>query len=138
VVWPLASRAQQLALPVIGYLSSRSPGDSGYIIAAFRQGLKDAGYVEGQNVEIEFRFAKGHYDRLPSLATELVRRQVNVVVATGGTVSTVAAKPVVAATKIPMVFAMGGDPVKLGIVSNLARPTVFTHLSRGIHKIHFL
>ena len=120
---------------MIGYLSSRSPGDSAHIIAAFRQGLQDAGFVEGQSVTIESRFAEGRYDRLPALATDLVRRQVTVFVATGGTVSAVAAKPVVPAT-IPMVFAMGGDPVKLGIVASLARPggnvTGVTFLVNGL------
>ena len=117
----LAAEAQQPAPPVIGYLSSRSPGDSTHIVAAFRQGLKDSGFVEGQNVAIEYRFAEGRSDRLPSLTGELVRRPVNVIVATGGTSSSVAAKPLVPPT-IPMVFAMGGDPVRLGIVSSLARP----------------
>ena len=121
VAAPLAARAQQPALPVIGYLSSRSPGDSAYIITAFLQGLKDAGFVAGQNVTIEYRFAEGRYDRLPTLATDLIRRPVNVVVATGGTISAVSAKPVVPAT-IPIVFAMGGDPVELGVVASLARP----------------
>jgi putative tryptophan/tyrosine transport system substrate-binding protein len=120
VTWPLAARAQQTTLPVIGYLSSRSPSDSAHIVAAFRQGLQEAGFVEGQNVTIESRFAEGHFDRLPALADDLVRRQVNVLVATGGTVSVVKAKPVVPAT-IPIVFAMGGDPVKLGVVASLAR-----------------
>jgi putative ABC transport system substrate-binding protein len=118
---PFATRAQKPAMPVIGYLSSRSPGESAHIVAAFRQGLNEAGYVEGQNVAIESRFAEGHFDRLPTLAADLVRLRVNVVVATGGTVSAVAAKPVVPET-VPMVFAMGGDPVKLGIVASLARP----------------
>jgi putative ABC transport system substrate-binding protein len=121
VAWSLAANAQQPALPMIGYLSSRSPGDSAHIITAFRQGLKDAGFVEGQSVAIEYRFAEGRNDRLPTLAADLVRRQVSVVVATGGTISAVAAKPVVPAT-IPIVFAMGGDPVKLGVVASLARP----------------
>jgi putative ABC transport system substrate-binding protein len=120
VTWPLAAGAQQTTLPVIGYLSSRSPSDSAHIVAAFRQGLQEAGFVEGQNVTIESRFAEGHFDRLPALADDLVRRQVNVLVATGGTVSVVKAKPVVPAT-IPIVFAMGGDPVKLGVVASLAR-----------------
>jgi putative tryptophan/tyrosine transport system substrate-binding protein len=119
--WPLAARAQQAAKPVVGYLSSRSAGDSTHIIAAFRKGLGEAGFSEGHNVAIESRFAESHYDRLPALAAELVRRKVNVMVATGGTSSAVAAKPVVPST-IPMVFAMGGDPVKLGIVDGLARP----------------
>lgn len=119
---PLAAEAQPAGkVPLIGYLSSRSLGDSAHIIAAFRLGLKDGGFVEGQNVAIEYRFAEGHSDRLPSLAGELVRRPVNIVVATGGTSSSVAAKPVLPAT-IPMVFAMGGDPVRLGIVPSLARP----------------
>jgi putative tryptophan/tyrosine transport system substrate-binding protein len=119
---PLVAEAQPAGrVPRIGYLSSRSPSDSGHIVAAFRQGLADAGFVEGQNVAIEYRFAEGHSDRLPTLASELIRRPVNLVVATGGTSSSVAAKPVVPAT-IPMVFAMGGDPVRLGVVHSLARP----------------
>ena len=113
--------AQQKAMPVIGYLSQRSPTDSASIVAAFRQGLKEEGYVEGQNVVIESRFAEGQIDRLPRLASDLVRHGVNVFVATGGTGSVVNARPVVPHT-IPMVFAMGGDPVKLGIVASLARP----------------
>ena len=122
LLWALpAARAQQTTLPMIGYLSSRSPSESAHIVAAFRQGLKEVGFVEGQNVAIESRFAEGHFDRLPELAAELVRRQVNVLVATGGTVSVVKAKPVVPAT-IPIVFAMGGDPVKLGVVASLAQP----------------
>jgi len=121
VGWPLAARAQQQALPVIGYLSTRSSIDSAHIVAAFGKGLNETGFVVGQNVLIESRFAEGHYDRLAPLAAGLVRRQVNVLVATGGTSSAVVAKPVVPTT-IPMVFAMGGDPVKLGIVASLARP----------------
>ena len=113
--------AQQKAMPVIGYLSQRSPTDSASIVAAFRQGLKEQGYVEGQNVAIESRFAEGQIDRLPGLATDLVRHGVNVFVATGGTGSVVNARPVVPDT-IPIVFAMGGDPVQLGIVASLARP----------------
>jgi putative tryptophan/tyrosine transport system substrate-binding protein len=131
MVRPLAASAQQPVLPVIGYLSSRSPGDSAHIIAAFRQGLKDGGFVEGQNVAVESRFAEGQYDRLPALASDLVRRQVNLIVATGGTVSTVASRPVVPTT-VPMVFAMGGDPVKLGLVVSLARP------GRNITGVSFL
>ena len=119
VVAPLATEAQQ-PLPVIGYLSQRSPTDSASIVAAFRQGLKEEGFVEGQNVVIESRFAEGQIDRVPALASDLVRRGVTVFVATGGTGSVVKAKPVVPQT-IPIVFAMGGDPVKLGVVASLAR-----------------
>src|SRR5262249_28030893 len=115
VVAPLATAAQP-PLPVIGYLSQRSPTDSASIVAAFRQGLQDEGFLEGQNVAIEYRFAEGHIDRVPALASDLVRRQVNVFVATGGTGSVVKAKPVVPQT-MPIVFAMGGDPRKLGVVA---------------------
>jgi putative ABC transport system substrate-binding protein len=118
---PLAAEAQHPAKPVIGYLSSRSPTESADIVAAFHQGLREAGFVDKQNVLIESRFAEGHFDRLPELAADLVRRRVDVIVATGGTVSVVKAKPVVPAT-IPIVFAMGGDPVKLGVVASLNRP----------------
>jgi putative tryptophan/tyrosine transport system substrate-binding protein len=119
--WPLAARAQQPNMPMVGYLSTRSLGESANIVAAFRKGLNEAGYSEGRNVVMEWRFAEGHYDRLQALAADLVRRQVNVLVATGGTGSAVVAKSLVPAT-MPMVFAMGGDPVKLGIVPDLARP----------------
>jgi putative ABC transport system substrate-binding protein len=118
---PLAAEAQQSSMPVIGYLSQRSPTDSASIVAAFRQGLKEMGFIEGQNVAIESRFAEGQIDRVPALASDLVRRNVNVFVATGGTGSVVKAKPVVPRT-IPIVFAMGGDPVKLGVVASLAHP----------------
>ena len=121
IALPCVAAAQHKAMPVIGYLSQRSPTDSASIVAAFRQGLKEQGYVEGQNVAIESRFAEGQIDRLPVLATDLVRHGVNIFVATGGTGSVVNARPVVPDT-IPMVFAMGGDPVKLGIVASLARP----------------
>ena len=118
---PLVGEPQQPAVPLIGYLSQRSPTDSASIVAAFRQGLKEVGYVEGQNVAIEFRFAEGQIDRVPALGSDLVRRGINVFVATGGTGSVVKAKPVIPRT-IPIVFAMGGDPVKLGVVASLARP----------------
>jgi putative ABC transport system substrate-binding protein len=118
---PSPLRAQQKAMPVIGYLSQRSPTDSASIVAAFRQGLKEESYVEGQSVAIESRFAEGQIDRLPPLARDLVQHGVDVFVATGGTGSVVNARPVVPHT-IPLVFAMGGDPVKLGIVASLARP----------------
>ncbi len=119
--WPLGVRPQHQALPVIGYLGSRSPRNSADIIAAFRRGLNDAGFVEGRNVMIESRFADGKFDQLPALAAELIARNVSVLVATGGTVSAVKAKPVVPKS-MPLVFAMGGDPVKLGLVSSLNRP----------------
>src|SRR5262252_3810586 len=118
---PVAGESQQPAMPVIGYISQRSPTDSASIVAAFRQGLKEAGFVEGQNVAIEYRCAEGQIDRVPGLASDLVRRQVNVFVATGGTGSVVKAKPVIPST-IPIVFVMGGDPVKLGVVASFAHP----------------
>jgi putative ABC transport system substrate-binding protein len=118
--WPLAVHAQQ-PIPVIGYLSARSPDNSADIIAAFRQGLSKAGFTDGQNVRIESRFADGNFDRLPGLAADLVARKVSVLVAAGGTVTVVKAKPVVPTT-IPIVFTMGGDPIKLGVVASLNRP----------------
>jgi putative ABC transport system substrate-binding protein len=118
---PLPADAQRPAMPIVGYLSQRSPTDSASIVAAFRQGLKEQGFVEGQNVAIEFRYAEGQIDRVPALANDLVRHHVNVFVATGGTGSVFKAKPLIPRT-IPIVFAMGGDPVKLGIVASLARP----------------
>jgi putative ABC transport system substrate-binding protein len=117
--WP--ALAQQTPLPVIGYLSARALTDSRDIIAAFQRGLADVGFVDKQNVHIETRFAEGHFDRLPELAADLVRLRVNVLVATGGTVTVIKAKPVVP-PEIPIVFAMGGDPVKLGVVDSLNRP----------------
>src|SRR5215467_12197656 len=102
---PLLADAQRPAMPIIGYLSQRSPTDSASIVAAFRQGLKEEGFVEGQNVAIEFRYAEGQIDRVPALASELVRRQISVFVATGGTGSVVKAKPLIPRS-IPIVFAM--------------------------------
>ena len=112
--------AQQNAVPVVGYLSPASPGPSAPYVAAFRQGLSESGYVEGQNVAIEYRWAEGHYERLPALVADLVGRKVDVIATSGGDLSAIAAKN--ATSTIPIVFAIGADPVASGLVASLARP----------------
>jgi len=130
-----ALRAQQKAMPVIGYLSSGSPNPNSPNVVAFRQGLSEVGYAEGQNVAIEYLGAEGHYDRLPGLAADLVSRKVDVIVVPGGTTAVLAAKS--ATSTIPIVFSGIGDPVGVGFVASLARPggnlTGFSTMGTGLH-----
>jgi ABC-type uncharacterized transport system substrate-binding protein len=118
--WPLAARAQHSKMPVIGYLGPGSAAASASTLAVFRQSLVGAGYVEGRNIAIEYRFAEGRYDRLPEMAAELVRQQVSLIVATGGTAPALAAKA--ATATLPIVFSVTDDPVALGLVNSFARP----------------
>jgi putative ABC transport system substrate-binding protein len=118
--WPLAARAQQAPTQTIGFLSSRSPGESAGVVAAFRQGLRETGFVEGRNLSIAFRWAEGHYDRLPALAAELVGLPVALLFAAGGPPSAFAAKS--ATSRTPIVFSAVSDPVEIGLVANLNRP----------------
>ena len=119
MTWPSVARAQQPALPVVGFLGSGSPQSDAFRLAAVRQGLTEEGYVDGQNVAFEYRWAEDQYERLPELAAELARRQVAVMIPMGVN-SAVAAKSSTAT--IPIVFATGGDPIKLGLVASLNRP----------------
>jgi putative tryptophan/tyrosine transport system substrate-binding protein len=119
VAWPMVARAQQHVVPVIGYLAPQSLDGAADLLRAFRQGLKDAGYVEGENVTVEYRFADNQVDRLSEMADELVRRRVAVIVAASGPSTAVVAR---ATTTIPIVFMVPEDPVKLGPVKGLARP----------------
>ena len=117
-LWPLVARAQQASMPVIGFLSSRSPDESKRVLAAFHQGLSEAGYVEGMNIAVEYRWAFGEYEKLPALAADLVRRNVVVIAALGGDVS--ARAPGEATSTIPIVFGATSDVVKAGLVKSLS------------------
>jgi len=120
IAWPVVVQAQQQATPVIGFLSSRSPGESAGLVTAFRQGLRESGFVEGQNLAIAFRWAEGHYDKLPALASELANLPVAVIYAAGGPPSAFAAKG--ATSTIPVVFSAASDPVEIGLVPSLSQP----------------
>ena len=118
--WPLAARAQQPGMPVVGFLNPGLPEPSSFLVVAFREGLEKEGYVEGQNVTVEYRWASGHYNELQTLASDLVRRHAVAIAATGGSISAQAAKA--ATANIPIVFNVGEDPIKLGLVASFNRP----------------
>jgi putative ABC transport system substrate-binding protein len=120
VAWPLAARAQQPMMPIIGVLNGGSAATSARYVAAFRKGLNETGYIEGQNVEVEYHWLEGQYDRLPALVPDLVRRRVTVIATPASVVSALTAKA--ATTTIPIVFGVAQDPVRLGLVASLARP----------------
>ena len=119
--WPFAARAQHIATPVVGFLSSRSSIESKELVAAFNDGLKEAGFIEGQNIRVEYRWAEGVYNRLPGLASELVSQKVTAIAAVGNTPAAYSARN--ATSEIPIVFVVGDDPIKAGLVTSLARPS---------------
>jgi len=119
-LWSALAQAQQPTTPIVGFMSGRSPDDSSHLVAAFHRGLGETGFVEGKNLKVEYRWALGQYDRLPAFAAELVKRPVTILVAVGGDVSAAAAKK--ATSTIPIVFGMGGDPIKAELVDSLGRP----------------
>jgi putative tryptophan/tyrosine transport system substrate-binding protein len=140
--WPLAAPAQQPAVPVIGFLRTTSRADAAHLAAAFRQGLKEAGFVDGQNIAIEHRYAENQPGRLPALVADLISRQVDLLVASGGDVAPRAAKS--ATSTVPILFAMGGDPVAAGLVASLSRPggnvtgVVFFSGALGMKRLELL